>query len=181
DPFFKLKFVASEKSHWSPSYIVPQEAEIDLDNLLNDLEVTIDENNRHLDNLTEIVSAIDRDVYKTPQIKERIARIYQEMAMYEDAIVSFKALLQEEKAEFSFACMEKYCSIRAKQAIREVFNQKTVIPEEREGAHRIIKGVIEDLNVLLIAGETAERLNLLGSAYKRLGMVSPNAKTRHEA
>ncbi|MGB3344997.1 MAG: CHAT domain-containing protein [Aequorivita sp.] len=181
DPFFKLKFVAAEKSRWTPSYIVPQEAEIDLDNLLNELEVAIDENNNHLDSLNEIITAVDRDVFRTPQIKERIARIYQEMAMYGEAIASFKDLFEEEKAEFSFACMEKFCNIRAKQAIREAFQDHVLIPEERDKAYEKIEVVIEDLKVLLLAGKTTERLNLLGSAYKRLGMVSPNAKKRHEA
>lgn len=181
DPFFKLKFVAAEKSRWSPSYIVPQQAEIDLDNLLNELEVAIDENNNHLSSLNEIMAAVDRDVFRTPQIKERIARIYQEMAMYDEAVVSFSDLLREERAEFSFSCMEKYSSLRAKLAIREAFQDNHLVEEKRDKSYEAILEVIEDLNVLLVAGRTSERLNLLGSAYKRLGMVSPTAKKRHEA
>ncbi|MCZ4318665.1 hypothetical protein O4H26_06660 [Aequorivita viscosa] len=41
--------------------------------------------------------------------------------------------------------------------------------------------VISDLEVLLFAGETAERHNLLGSAFKRLAMLAPNAKKRTSA
>ncbi|MBT0609189.1 CHAT domain-containing protein [Aequorivita echinoideorum] len=181
DPFFKLKSISSSGGAWSPKYIVPQEAEIDLDNLLNQLQMTAQANNDPLAELNTIMKAVDRDVFKTPQIIERVAKIYQELALYVEAASNYEELLKMENADFSFSCMEKYCNTRAKLYIRELFENGKSSASEIKEAYQKMERVIADLKVLLFAGETAERLNLLGSAYKRLAMLSPDGKKRTEA
>ncbi|WP_310993265.1 CHAT domain-containing protein [Aequorivita marina] len=181
DPFFKLKGITAEKSTWMPSYIVPQEAEIDLDNLLNQLQMATSGEKDHLAELNTIMTAVDRDVERTPQIIERVAKIYQELAIYVKAIAKYEELLEMENADFSFSCMEKYCATRAKQYIREVFDtEKTAVVSKKE-AYKNTERVIDDLEVLLYSGETAERHNLLGGVYKRLSMLAPDAKKRVKA
>src|SRR5690606_34613705 len=90
DPFFKLKGISGGKGSWSPSYIVPQEAEIDLDNLLNQLQMATSANQDHLADLNTIMAAVDRDVTRTAQIVERVAKIYQELAMYVEATGNYE-------------------------------------------------------------------------------------------
>ncbi len=181
DPFFKLKGISGGKGSWSPSYIVPQEAEIDLDNLLNQLQMATSADKDHLAELETIMKAVDRDVFRTPQIIERVAKIYQELAMYIEAAGNYEELLKMENAEFSFSCMEKYCNTRAKLYIREIFDDENTTPASKKVAYKNTERVISDLKVLLFAGETAERQNLLGSAYKRLSMLAPDFKKRTNA
>lgn len=178
DPFFKLKGISGGKGSWSPSYIVPQEAEIDLDNLLNQLQMATSVNTDHLADLNTIMTAVERDVSKTPQIIERVAKIYQELAMYAEATKNYEDLLKKESADFSFSCMEKYSNIRSKMYIREIFDSEIATPKSLEEAYKKTAHIIKDLDVLLLAGETAERHNLLGSAYKRLSMLAPDSKMR---
>ncbi len=181
DPFFKLKNISASSGSWSPSYIVPQEAEIDLDNLLNQLQMATSANKDHLADLNTIMKAVERDVFKTPQIIERVAKIYQELALYIEACGNYEELLKMENADFSFSCMEKYCNTRSKLYIREIFENAAATPANKIEAYKKTERVISDLQVLLFAGETAERLNLLGSTYKRLGMLAPDNKKRMDA
>ncbi len=181
DPFFKLKGISAGKGSWSPSYIVPQEAEIDLDNLLNQLQMATSADKDHLAELNTIMKAVDRDVFRTPQIIERVAKIYQELAMYIDASGNYEELLKMENADFSFSCMEKYCNTRAKMYIREIFDNEETTAASKKEAYQKTERVISDLTVLLFAGETAERHNLLGSAYKRLAMLAQDSNKRTAA
>ncbi|OAB81463.1 CHAT domain-containing protein [Cochleicola gelatinilyticus] len=181
DPFFKLKGATSGKRVWSPNYIVPQEAEIHLDNLLNQLEMATDTENDYLSELQTIIDAVDRDVFMTPHISERIAKIYQELAMYKEAIEKYEELLNMEDAGFSFNCMERFCNTRSKYYIQNYFEKSNPTLKDKKEAHNAIERVIGDLKVLLIAGKTAERLNLLGSSYKRLALLSPSKNERLEA
>lgn len=181
DPFFKLKGITGGSGSWSPSYIVPQEAEIHLDNMLNQLQMATSGEKDHLAELNTILTAVDRDVFRTPQIIERVAKIYQELAMYIEANGNYEELLRKENAEFSFSCMEKYCNTRSKQYIREIFESENTTPDLKKEAYQKTERVISDLSVLLFAGETGERHNLLGSAYKRLAMLAPDSKKRTNA
>ncbi len=181
DPFFKLKGISAGKGSWSPSYIVPQEAEIDLDNLLNQLQMATSAGKDHLADLNTIMTAVDRDVLRTPQIIERVAKIYQELAMYIEAIGNYEELLKMENADFSFSCMEKYCNTRAKQYIREIYENENSDPALKIEAYKNTERVIGDLSVLVSSGETAERHNLLGSAHKRLALLAPDSNKRSNA
>ena len=181
DPFFRLKTNTSGSKPWSPSYIVPQEAEIHLDNLLNMLEMATDLHGNHEQNLNAIIKAIDRDVYFTPQIVERIAKIYKELALYDKAVEKFKELLKMEDAGFSFACMEHYCMTRVKLYIQSYFEQPKQTKKLKEVTYNRILEVIKELKLLYDAGPTAERLNLLASAYKRLIIVAPDTPKRFSA
>ena len=179
DPFFRLKNMA--RGPWMPRYIVPEEAEIHLENLLNQLQMGMTTSKDALDELGTIKKAIaEHDDFLTASILEREAKIYQELAMYKEAVERFEELLCIEKAHFSFSCMETHCNTRIKWYVKEVFeNANSAITQKEAREH--IKDVIAELQILLSAGKTAERLNLLGSAYKRLSMVSETPKTRLEA
>ncbi len=181
EPFFKLKSDSEINVSRSPSYIVPEEAEIDLENLLNQLQMGIKINENPLEELSLIINAVDRDVFKTAEILEKQALIYQELGLYPEAIEIFENLLCEEKADFSFSCMEKYCNIRAKLYVKEIIGDPNSSSKDKIEAYNKIESVIKDLNVLLSTGATAERLNILGSSYKRLSMLAPNKAKRVKA
>lgn len=184
DPFYKLKKAVRSKKVWEPSYIAPEEAEIDLENLLNQLQMgkkTISDN---METLGQICKAVDNNLVRTAQITEKEALIYFEMAMYEEAVEKFKLLLKTENAGFSFSSMEKYCNVRAKHYVSQRFaNGKSIAKDDQlqQAALAGINQVITDLNMLLAAGETAERHNILGSTYKRKAMLESSKAAQEEA
>lgn len=151
------------KSEWDPHYIVPEEAEIHLDNMINDIEMGDRTEIEFLNDLEKISKAVRRDVSETAEIIEKQSKIYLELGKYEEAIKCFKKLLEMDEAKFSFSSMEKYCNIRAKFYTKEVFEKgNSIDPKAKEEAYNKTKKVIQDLEMLLTFGETGERLNLLG-------------------
>jgi len=125
----------------------------------------------NLDKLAAISKAVDAAALRNAVITEKEALIYAELFKYDQAIVKFEELLKMEKANFSFLCMEKYCNVRAKKYVRDFLTKKA-------GQAELVKkmeGVILNLQRLIEAGETAERYNLLGSAHKRMAIVSAGA------
>ncbi|MEO5684686.1 MAG: CHAT domain-containing protein [Chitinophagaceae bacterium] len=185
DPFFKLKNTTGIKKAWAPAYIVPEEAEIDLDNLVNQLQMGKKTTEDNLADLKTIISAIEKADFTSaasPQITEKQALIYLEMAMYKESVAKFEELLTMENAGFSFFCMEKYCNTRAKLYIKDIFDRAADKTDAvLKSAARKMDKVINDLTVLYAAGKTAERLNLLGSTYKRKAMVLADKTQRAAA
>ena len=88
--------------------------------------------------------------------------------MYEQSMIKYESLLTMENASFSFAAMEKYCNVRPKFYISE-FKKTGKNQKELLGS---IDKVIKDLDLLINYSPTAERLNMLGSAYKSKAMIS---------
>ena len=184
DPFFKLKNVSRGKKTWSPSYIVPEEAEIDLDNLLNELQMGGKTTADNLNELNIITRAIDKADIASAQVTERKALIYFEMGMYKEAEAKFNSLLNLEEAGFSFFCMEKYCNTRAKLYVSQFLGSslfKSNAEAKRKVALIEIEKVIDDLKILCTTGRTAERLNLLGGTFKRKALLLADKSQRAEA
>ena len=183
DPYYKLKDISTGGGTWSPHYIVPEEVEIHLDNLLNDIEMGVKEYYEYLDELEIIRKAALRDFPKcTAEIIEKQARIYYELGMYKEAVSNYLELRTKEKANFSFASMEKFCNARAKMYVKNVYlTGKNINSKDQKEAYTKINGIISDLHSLSLAGETIERLNMLASTYKRLAMVASSKGDRMDA
>ncbi len=184
DPFYKLRRVAKTKKAWKPQYFISEEAEIDLENLLNQLQTgkgTIVDN---LHVLEAICKAVDDADLRNAQITEKEALINLEMALYEKAVAKFETLLNSEIASFSFSSMEKYCNARAKFYIHTYFKNANSILKKQSDHSELLKQmekVITDLNMLNAAGETAERLNIIASSYKRKAILESSKKGREDA
>ncbi|MEM7187880.1 MAG: tetratricopeptide repeat-containing protein, partial [Bacteroidota bacterium] len=166
---------------WQPNYIVPEEVEIDLDNLLNNIKMGLKEFYRYIDDLNAISTAAEETFKKdiTAEIIEKQALVYYELGLYEEAEGKYKTLRDMESADFSFASMEKYCNTRAKMHVKNVYlTGKNISKEAKVTAHHEIKGVIRDLQFLSLAGQTAERLNLMASTHKRMSMVAATKAER---
>lgn len=179
DPYYKFRQSNAQYKEWRPSYTVPEEAEIHLDNLLTSIETGKRSKEYNVKELETIVEeAIKADVIR-PSITERIAMIYMELGMFKEAIAQYKSLLTQENAGFSFASLEQYCNVQTKECIQDYFSAEK--PGSPETALRTINNVIEDLNILRNTGMTAERLNLLGSAFKRKSMLVDTKAERLKA
>lgn len=179
DPFYKFKNDKTYDKKDVDGYLTSEQAETDLENLLNQLDTGNLSKKEVVDKLKIIIKEVEAKNLRNADITEKEALIYLEMVMYPESVDKFKLLLGLEKANFSFSCMEKFCNARAKLCIREYFAGNN--PKNHKKAINEIDAVINDLKILRNAGETAERLNLLGSSYKRKAMLAADESQRKEA
>jgi len=166
DQFYTLR--SGYKKHSLKEYVIAREAEIELANLLNKLEISGYTTEGLLAELNAISTAVDKARIRNGETTEIEALIYGGLCMYEQAMIKYESLLTMENASFSFAAMEKYCNIRPKFYVREFKKTKK---NQKELLLNIDK-VIKDLNLLIDYSPTAERLNMLGSACKSKAMIS---------
>lgn len=170
DPFYKFADTTRKVNGNPYSYIISNEAEIDLDNILNRIDTSIYDNKQLLEQTRYIDEAVEKAGIGNARITEKKAMILSRLYQYEEAIDTFESLFKMEKAEFSIVALEKYCNVKAKQCVLDFDKQK----EERKGKGKASNEAIDKLcNVIHLLmqlrelGETAERYSLLGSAYKR--------------
>ena len=165
DPFYKFDHLKSRKSTKKKNYLIAQEAEVDLVNLLYDVEIGKIETKDYLEKLNEISEAVDKSNIRNSIITEKEALVYFELKEYEPACDKFKQLLTEEDASFSFSVTEKYCTARAKKVIQDFKNAGESANNTKY--LEIISDVIGDLQTLNKLSPTAQRFNILASSYKR--------------
>ncbi|MDO7853534.1 CHAT domain-containing protein [Hymenobacter convexus] len=170
DPFYKLRNVAPVGRAQERSYVIAEEAEIELLNLYNELESGRYVAEQVIDELAAIGRGVDKCQLRTPTITEHEAYIYQELYDLPKAFAKLEKLLQAERATYSVAALEKSCNIRAKLCVQG-FAKGTL---DAKAARQEMDDVIEELQALLRLGRTNERLNLLGSTHKRLAMLIAN-------
>jgi transcription initiation factor IIF auxiliary subunit len=167
DPFYTLDVVPDTQEE-KYEFVIEEEAEIELTNLLNRLEAGNYDPQRINKRMDAIDKAINVASVKNGRTLELQALIYSALDMYGMAIEKFKQLLQEEKASYSFSALEQYCNLRVKFSIQEMRKPGN----KKDGYVQQLKEVIPDLIALKQLSETPERLNILGSTYKRLGIAS---------
>jgi len=172
DPFYKLITRLGSKNI-TYSYMIAQEAEIDLGNLKNDLDTRNMDARLATDRLKQITEAVDKAEIRNPDITETEAIIYAELCNYERAIERLQYLFTMEKASFSVVALEKYCNIQCKYYMECYFKDNTTAGKWDQA----IDSVIKSLRYLLYISPTAERYALLGSAWKRKAIVCDPSKT----
>jgi CHAT domain-containing protein/pimeloyl-ACP methyl ester carboxylesterase len=166
DQFYRLR--TGYKKTTKRAYVIAKEAEIDLANLLNKLEITGYSTDQLLEELRDISTAVDAAGVRNGETTEIEALIYGGLCMYPEAMSKYESLLNMENASFSFSAMEKYCNIRPKYYLQE-------FREQGKPSRRLIASidkVIKDLLLLINYSPTAERLNMLGSAYKSKAVLT---------
>jgi CHAT domain-containing protein len=167
DPFYKLRNVAPHNGARARSYVIAEEAEIELANFYNEIQGGRHNVEQVLREVEAIREGVDRCGLSTSAITEREAYIYQELYDFKRASSKFEELLTAENASYSVVALEKGCNTRAKLSVQLLSSSAITVTE----AQRQITDVIGVLQALLRIGRTKERLSLLGSAYKRLSMT----------
>jgi hypothetical protein len=166
DQFYTLR--RGHKKQPAKEFVIAREAEIELSNLLNKLEITGYTTEGHLAELNAIATAVDKANIRNGEITELEALIYGGLCMYAQAIMKYESLLKMENASFSFSAMEKYCNIRPKFYVTEYEKNKN----SQQDLIAKVDNVVNDLNLLINYSPTSERLNMLGSAYKDKALIS---------
>ncbi|RYZ50445.1 MAG: CHAT domain-containing protein, partial [Sphingobacteriales bacterium] len=170
DPFYNLR--ARERATTKTyDFIIPEEAEIELSNMLNRIDIGSYNAGDIMETIQSISKAVDSAAIRTPQITTMEAYLYSALNRYDMACSTFEKLIGQAKARYHVEAMEKYCNVRPKLLV-EKFRKNS------EPVETLLAGMddaIEDIQALLRYGQTAERNNLLGSAYKRKSMILKGA------
>lgn len=168
DPFYKLTQEQRSSGAGDYNFVLAKEAEIELNNLINRLELSGVARETHAAQLQGISAAVDRAMIRTGRITELEAIVYAGLLDYEQAVQRYASLIDMDNADFSFAAMEQYCSVRIRNAVRHF----QADPKMRKEGKATAKQVIEDLETLCRYSATAERLNLMGGTYRRIALLS---------
>jgi len=175
DPYYRFRKPETEKTE--KSYLVSREAEIDLENLLSELEIGDHTSKEYLEQLDAISKAVDTDKIRNTKITELEAVISMELREYERACAKFKDVISKNDDFASFSSFEKYQNVRAKKVIEDYRNKKV-----NGGAFvKELKDVILQIKLLLEISPTAERINILGSTYKRQAFLTRIKTNKQEA
>jgi CHAT domain-containing protein len=122
DPFFRFEHKKTAHKQDESEYLISQEAEVDLANLFNELDIGEKSTDEYLEILDTISEKIDRAKIRTPKITELEALVLFEIRDYDNACEKFGSLLNNEEASFSYSVAEKYNNARAKKIVR-YFNE----------------------------------------------------------
>ncbi|HRX10868.1 MAG TPA: CHAT domain-containing protein, partial [Draconibacterium sp.] len=191
DPFYRFEQRKPEKAKNRKIYMISQEAEIDLLNLLNELDIGKKSTDEYIKQLEEVCEGVDNAKIRTPIITEKEALVYLELKHYDKACEKFSELLKVEDASFSFSVAEKYYNAIAKKVTgefkeyitkvdddNEIDRQKN-IEQKRSESLAILNKATTDLEALVNLIPSSERLNILGSTFKRKAFVL--AKNKFES
>lgn len=184
DPFFRLTDPSSSLRSTGIKFSCKEEAEIELENMLNKVDSGEYIPDEVLAKLSEVIQVIENQNLKSDKSLELSARLFARLGKYEEAVARFTDVLKLPKAEYAVKSLEEYCNILTKFIVRQHLQMLgTLTPEEdanklREAIQKSVKDklksidqVIAHLSHLSIFSETRERYALMGSAYKRKMML----------
>lgn len=173
DEDYQLVSGGRQRNSEGISYLLSQEAIIDLEKLLDET-TSIRKRHKKLDReLQTIIDAVELRNLRTPRITEMEAAIYAEIGDYEQAVYTYEQLWKAPQANWSFRSLEQYYDIQMAGSRRRWHQGKN--DKERKKAHKEILDAVKNLRVLLRLAATTERLSLMGVAYKRLFLTAMNA------
>lgn len=175
DPFYRLVRNTAESGHSALKYLIAQQAEIDLENLISDMDTGALETDEALRRVQAISHAVDTGGLRNSIISEREAFLYGEMGDYKTAVEKYESLFKMENAQFSVSALEKYCNLSTKVIVAD--HLEAARSRKTDDVHRIAK-IIERLEYLLLISPTAERYALLGSAFKRKAIITVGAQRK---
>jgi hypothetical protein len=176
DPFFKI-IENRGSADTNPKYLIAQEAENDLNNLLNQADAVGYNNVILRERLDKIINAVEKASIRNAPITEKEALVLAECGEYELAIAKFNELVKNEQASYSVKALEKFCNIRAKLVVKNRMNGVGKPADQMKE----MKKVITDLEQLRDMCGTAERLSLLGSTFKRKSLIAGKINEKVEA
>ena len=179
DPYYKLTNKSRPRS-LTYDFVIPEEAEIELGNLLNRVESGGYDSEEVMQKMDAIDKALVQAGLGSGRIIELQALLYSALNLYELAIGKFEDLWKEEKASYSFSATEKFCNTKVKRYALHVKKAGKSNPALTaaelativKDATNALNEVIVDLEGLIRFGVTVERINILASAYKRLALIS---------
>lgn len=179
DPFYRLRIKVNKGQLFSFNFMIAQQAEITLKNLLSDMENGDYTEADYLTKLEAISAAVDKAGIRNVAITELEGMAYVDLYDYDMAIFKFERIAELENGSFSFEALETYYNVKSKKLLLEF--KKGVNQETAALLIEEIEKVISHLKNLILLGKTGHRYALIGSAYKRLSFMLSDPRKKTEA
>jgi len=176
DPFYKLINRTSGKVGSATQYVMAEQVLIELDNLRNDVDTRNYSCKAIIEKIKNIKAAASQAGIYDTGIVESEALIYYELGDYERSVAAYEKLKKSQNASFSVSALEKYCNARCKMYV-ESYAKGYDAQKAVEAMYKIIG----ELDKLIEIEETDERTNLVGSAWRRIALLSEDRHKKLEA
>lgn len=170
DPYYRLRSKTENRKEkgYTYNFLISKEAEVELQNLKDEIEIGSNTLKAYLTHLNSISRAVDNAGIRNTLIIETEALIYADLGEFEQAIKLFDMLTRVENAKFSLSTIEKSLKIKAIKYVFDANSNDGLLPQSLTN----LNNLVEEIKNLLKIGNTSERLCLLGSTYKRIAMLS---------
>jgi len=164
DPAFRLRLKPGSQSRKKPrDYVTPAQVVVELENLAARARAS----GGAIEDAERIAQAMveqqRHDWLDRPDICEALGLAYGELGNFELAIAYLDRALAAEESEGSLQTIEQRANFRTRLAVKL---------DDPATCERHLRKAIAELDELSKWGETAERLCLLGSAYKRQAQLA---------
>ncbi|MBC7827229.1 MAG: CHAT domain-containing protein [Chitinophagaceae bacterium] len=180
DPFYTLRSISGPNQDKKYNFCDTIEAVNKLQSLLSEIETATSRQQKDVinDEIKYIVSAINlHPEWKyEASIIELLADLHKELGSHADALKYYEQLFNLETANYSVRSIEQYCNTKVKQTVRE-YNAALKDPNTKDVKEAIKTAdttIADMIRMLLNISNTltAERSNLIGSAYRRKADVT---------
>jgi CHAT domain-containing protein len=170
DPFYKLN-QRQRSTPSSPEIIADAEEAITyLDNFNYGLDTSYkraSDQEARIESVIKMERKIPARFTRDARVLERIAEAYSKAGDLKTAIDRYQRLYGIDDANFTVRAVEQLQNLRIRH-LQECYESE---PTEIESVKEICDDCIKELNALNTRQKTAERLNLIGSTYKRVFMM----------
>ena len=109
------------------------------------------------------------DWLEDSRLQEALGELFGEVYMFDEAIKYYQMALENQHCNASIKTIEQLANFRIRMAVKDLEPH----PEHYEKSKKVIKKELATLKTLTkTLKETPERLSLIGSAHKRLALIS---------
>jgi len=172
DPAFRLRprpRKQDKKSAPRRNYFSPMQVVTDLENLTSRARSGADCGS-DVEAVVQAVKDKDERWLGRPEVAAALGLAYGELGLFKPAIEHLNTAIAQEQAEYPMRILEQRANFKSRWAVelKRGGMSKTV----KSSPEELIQKAIDDLDRLLKFNRTAERLSLLGSAYKRRAWIA---------
>ena len=128
-----------------------------------------------LNNLQEKISNENPAWLTNGRLLEAFGEAFGEVFWFEEAVKYYDQAIENRKSTASIRAIEQSVNCHIRLAVQECEND----PSQYQKSKSAIEEHIKKLNQLMVmAGNTGERLSMIGSGYKRLAQISSNKTSK---
>ncbi|MBF1165390.1 MAG: CHAT domain-containing protein [Dechloromonas agitata] len=187
DPDFRFHRDSAAPHHNQTPFATAHELVSELDNLAADLRAgATDDAEGKIERRLGRIPANQQDGWLArAEVQAALGLAWGEARRWPEAIACLEAALTADKGDCSMKALEQYANFRVRYAAElwQKASRQSARNREMTRQEQIerIESAILDLDTLCRRAPTTERLNLLGSAYKRLALIEDEGPRRTEA
>lgn len=169
DPDFRLRQRKEDKKSAAlRKYVSPMQVVADLENLTSRARLGA-ECGSDVEAVVQAVKGKDEKWLQRPEVAAALGLAYGELCLFKQAIEHLDTAIQGDKSPYPMQIVEQRANFKSRLAVELKLSGPSA--GDKTKPEELIKQAIEDLGLLLKINKSAERLSLVGSAYKRRARI----------